>query len=219
MAGCVRSTGRAVSLAAALLAACLPAAFAQLALIEEGATPADCATLPIRVGGSEGARQWCFYDAAIGHPAFAGNQHYKRMSPPDPRVSEAEARGNVHAVRLDPADGTTAVTLVEATFRSHVPFIKDVAEWASRRRLHCAAGRGARWSPTRSMKVADATWFYASTDCAGRVCIAALTYWAVQQNGYKFGVNAVKCVAEADDHAATARGFLESIAIARDRLR
>ena len=70
------------------------------------------------------------------------------------------------------------------------------------------------------MKRAGSTWFYASIGCADHVCVAALTYWGIQQNGYKYGVNAVTCVAEADyDDAATARGFLESIAITRERLR
>ncbi len=69
------------------------------------------------------------------------------------------------------------------------------------------------------MKRAGSTWFYASIGCADRVCIAALTYWGIQQNGYKYGVNAVTCVAEADYDEATARGFLGSIVIARDRLR
>ncbi len=212
-----RSRGS-VLLAGAFLLLQSTVAVAQFALIVGDATPADCAALPIAIEGA-GAAARCSFDAAIGHPAFDGNQHYKRMSPPDPRISEAEARGNVYAVRAATPDGAAAVTLNEATFRSHVPFIANVAQWASKRRLHCATGQGAGWSPTRSMKVADATWFHASMDCAGRVCIAALSYWAVQQNGYKFGVNAVICVAEADYDAATARGFLESIAIARDRLR
>ena len=91
---------------------------------------------------------------------------------------------------------------------------------ASKRRLHCATGQGAGWSPTRSMKLAGSTWFYASIGCADRVCIAALTYWGIQQNGYKYGVNAVTCVAQADyGDETTAPGFLNSIVIARDRLR
>ena len=208
-----------VLLAGAFLLLQPTVAGAQIALIDGDATPADCAALPIAIEGA-GAAARCSFDAAIGHPAFDGNQHYKRMSPPDPRISEAEARGNVYAVRAATPDGAAAVTLNEATFRSHVPFIANVAQWASRRRLHCAAGQGAGWSPTRSMKRAGSTWFYASIGCAGRVCIAALSYWGIQQNGYKYGVNAVTCVAQADyDDETTARGFLESIVIARDRLR
>ncbi len=69
------------------------------------------------------------------------------------------------------------------------------------------------------MKRAGSTWFYASIGCADQVCIAALTYWGIQQNGYKYGVNAVTCVAEADVDTATVREFLESIAIANDSLR
>ena len=190
------------------------AADAQLALIDGDATPADCATVPISI---EGTAARCSFDAAIGHAAFDGNQHYKRMSPPDPRISEAEARGNVYAVRAETTGGAAEVTLNEATFRSHVPFIANLAQWASKRGLHCAAGT---WSPTRSMNVSAATWFYASMDCADRVCIAALTYWGIQQNGYKYGVNAVSCVAEADyDDEAAVRDFVGTIVIARDRLR
>lgn len=213
-----RSTGPAL-LAGAFLLLQPTVAVAQLALIERDATPADCAALPISIEGA-GAAARCSFDAAIGHPAFDGNQHYKRMSPPDPRISEAEARGNVYAVRAETPAGAATVTLNQATFRSHVPFIANVAQWASKRRLHCAADQGAGWSPTRSLKRAGSTWFYASIDCADRVCIAALSYWGIQQNGYKYGVNAVTCVAQADyDDETTARGFLESIVIARDRLR
>ena len=212
-----RSRG-AVLLAGAFLLFRPTAAGAQLVLIERDATPADCAALPIAIEGA-GAAARCGFDAAIGHAAFDGNQHYKRMSPPDPRISEAEARGNVYSVRAATPDGVAAVTLNEATFRSHVPFIANVAQWASRRRLHCATGQGAGWSPTGSMELAGSTWFYASIGCADYVCIAALTYWGIQQNGYKYGVNAVKCVVETDVDTATVREFLDSIAVARDRLR
>ncbi len=213
-----RSTGLAF-IAGAFLLLQPTVAVAQIALIERDATPADCAAAPISIEGA-GAAARCSFDAAIGHPAFDGNQHYKRMSPPDPRISEAEARGNVYAVRAETPVGAAAVTLNEAMFRSHLPFIANVAQWASKRRLHCATGQGAGWSPTRSMKLAGSTWFYASIGCADRVCIAALTYWGIQQNGYKYGVNAVTCVAQADyDDETTAPGFLNSIVIARDRLR
>ena len=123
-----------VLLAGAFLLLQPTVAGAQIALIDGDATPADCAALPIAIEGA-GAAARCSFDAAIGHPAFDGNQHYKRMSPPDPRISEAEARGNVYAVRAETPVGAAAVTLNEATCRSHVPSIANVAQWASKRRL------------------------------------------------------------------------------------